>query len=415
MSEGGNRRLSRRERGFVGVLGVPMLGITLAVTTVSAYLPVLLEELSGPAVIGVLIGLEGLFALILPALIGAWSDRIESPIGRRLPFLLAAAAIATVALLLLPALGDSLALMAIALALFFVGYHLYTVPYWALYPDLVPDPVRGRSVGSMGFWRAIGMGAALTGGGVMLAAWEPLPFVVAAAVLAAATGVFIPFAIRHESRGERAPAHGGRLLDGARSLLARDRRIAAVLAANALWEAGVGALRAFAVLFLTVGLGHSLETVSVVMAAVAVTALAAAPVAGTLADRWGELRLLRFAVVVFGVGLLLPLVTTSTVVVAAIPVIAFAAVTVMTLPLSLLMGVLPPSDHGSAAGLFAMSRGAGLLAGPLAAGIAITLLEPVFPGTDGYAAMFAVASLAVLASLPLIAFLRRTAGSGDRG
>jgi maltose/moltooligosaccharide transporter len=187
--------------------------------------------------------------------------------------------------------------------------------------------------------------------------------------------------------------------------------VRSVLAATALWEGAIGALRAFAVLFLTVGLGRSLELTSAVMALVAAAALVAAPLAGTLADRWGELRLLRIAVWAFGLGLLLPVLTTSPLLLAAVPAIAFAAVTVMTLPLSVLMGVLPGGHHGAAAGLFAMSRGVGLLLGPLLAGAAITLLDPLFPATDGYAAMFLVASLSVLASIPLIGYLTRRAGA----
>jgi MFS family permease len=410
MTAGQNGRLTREQRGFVALLGLPMLGVTLTVTIVAAYAPVLLEDLSGPAVIGLLIGLEGLFALIVPPLIGVWSDRIDTGIGSRLPFIVAATVIATAALVLLPLLAGSLVAIAVVLAAFFVGYHVYTAPYWALYPDLVPESIRGRSVGSMGFWRAIGMGAALVGGGLMLATWRPLPFVLAAAVLVAATAAFVPRAARLERRSDHG-AEDRRLLSSVRGLLGGDARVRSVLAANALWEGAIGALRAFAVLFLTVGLGHSLELTSGVMALVAGTALVAAPLAGTLADRWGELRLLRIAVWVFGLGLLLPAVTTSPLLIVAVPAIAFAAVTVMTLPLSLFMGVLPGGQHGAAAGLFAMSRGVGLLLGPLLAGAAIAVLEPVFSATDGYAAMFPVASLAVLSTLPLIGHLARRARS----
>lgn len=406
MTEGG--RLSRRERGFVALIGLPMLGVTLAVTITAAYAPVLLEDLSGPVVIGALIGLEGLFALIVPPLVGEWSDRVETRLGRRLPFLIAATGIAAVALVLLPLLSGSLVALALLLAVFFVGYHVYTAPYWALYPDLVPASIRGRSVGSMGFWRAIGMGVALVGGGVMLAAWQPLPFVLSALVLVAVTVAFVSRAGRMgEPASDSGGEGGGGVLSGARDLLGHHPQVRAVLGATALWEGAIGALRAFAVLFLTVGLGHSLELTSAVMAGVAGAALVASPLAGTLADRWGELRLLRVAVVAFGLGLLLPVITTSPLVLVAVPVIAFAAVTVMTLPLSLLMGVLPSGHHGAAAGVFGMSRGVGLLLGPLLAGAAITLLEPVFAGTDGYAAMFLVASAAVLATLPLIGYLAR--------
>lgn len=66
-------------------------------------------------------------------------------------------------------------------------------------------------------------------------------------------------------------------------------------------------------------------------------------------------------------------------------------------------------DHGAAAGLFATSRGVGLIAGPLLAGGAVALSEDLglLPATNGNAAIFAVASLALLGSLPLLRRTRR--------
>ena len=55
-----------------------------------------------------------------------------------------------------------------------------------------------------------------------------------------------------------------------------------------MWEAGLGALRAFVVLYFTRGLGLSLREVSGALALVGVAALVAAPLAGKLADRFGH-------------------------------------------------------------------------------------------------------------------------------
>ena len=73
----------------------------------------------------------------------------------------------------------------------------------------------------------------------------------------------------------------------------------------------------------------------------------------------------------------------------------------MTLPYSLLMGLLPDHDHGAGAGAFEASRGLGVVLGPILAGVAVETLRPVFGSTQGYAAMFLVASAAVLISVPL--------------
>ncbi len=134
---------------------------------------------------------------------------------------------------------------------------------------------------------------------------------------------------------------------------------------------------------------------------VVVAALIAAPAAGWLGDRFGRLTVLKAALWVYGIGLLAPAISDSPYLLPFVFAGAVAAVTVMTLPYAVLMDVMPDGDDGSAAGVYGFSRGLGLLAGPLLAGAAISVAEPLFASSNGYAAIFAVASLAVLASIPV--------------
>ncbi|MGI9004579.1 MAG: MFS transporter [Pseudonocardia sp.] len=145
-----SRALSWGQRRFLLVLGLPAFGVALAYTVVSTYLPVLLDRLSGPTVTGILLGVEGLIGLVLPILVGGWSDRLRTRIGGRLPFILAGAVFTIPALVLMPLFAGSLAGVAVTLALFLIGYFVYFAPYYALYPDLVPDEIRGRSQGFQG-------------------------------------------------------------------------------------------------------------------------------------------------------------------------------------------------------------------------------------------------------------------------
>jgi len=157
------------------VLGLPAFAISLAYTIVTAYAPVLLGALSGPTVTGALIGCEGLLALVIPPLVGGWSDRHTSRIGNRLPFILVGAALVFVSLVLMPVGDGSLLWVSTWLIAFFVAYLLYYAPYYALYPDLVPRSVRGRSQGIQGALRSAGLLLAMGTGGLMLAAQQELP------------------------------------------------------------------------------------------------------------------------------------------------------------------------------------------------------------------------------------------------
>lgn len=389
------------ERRFLLLLGLPAFALSLSVTTVSGLLPVLLESQSGPLVAGALVAMEGVFALLLPPIVGPWSDRY----GRRLPFVAAAGAIATAALVLM-ALGGPLWLFAVWIALFQVGYFAYLTPYFALYPDLVDDEEAGRAQGLQGAWRSVGLGVAFVAGPFLLGVWRPAPFLVAAAVIAVVTPLFGAVVMRRVREQGRSGTGGAGGFGGLVGLVRSNPAVGWFVVANGLWETALAALRAFAVLFVVQGLGREESFASMVLAVVVVASVVAAPLSGWLADRLGERRVIAVCLWVYGLGAIVPALTQSVAILPVVLLVALAAVSLMTLPYALLMGLLPESDHGSGAALFAISRGLGLLAGPLLAGLAITVLRPVFAGTDGYAALFLVVAAAVLATLPLLRKLR---------
>lgn len=148
-----------------------------------------------------------------------------------------------------------------------------------------------------------------------------------------------------------------------------------------------------------------------VLATVAAAALLAAPTSGWAADRFGDRRVIEGALWVFAAGLLLPFVTVSSWGFPVIAVVAFAAVVVMTLPYSALMGLMPEGEEGSVTGLFGLSHGMGTLLGPVVTGLTIELLKgvPFFADTQGYIALFGVTSAALFVSLVA---LRRSRAEG---
>ena len=109
----------------------------------------------------------------------------------------------------------------------------------------------------------------------------------------------------------------------------------------------------------------------------------------------------------YGLGLLVPLLTQSTLLLlAAAPVVAFGSGVIMTLPYALLIPLMPEGRHGALSGFSSLSRGIGTALGPALAGVAISIARGPLAGTDGYAAMWAVCAVAILASIPLARRLR---------
>jgi MFS family permease len=87
-------------------------------------------------------------------------------------------------------------------------------------------------------------------------------------------------------------------------------------------------------------------------------------------------------------------------------VVAVAAGAVMTLAWSLLYEVMPEDERGSSAGLADATKGVGLLLGPALTGLAIDLAHGRLSATDGYAIMWPVLAVPILASLPVVRSLR---------
>lgn len=410
MTSRGEKRLSGEERRVLALLSLPTLGLALATTVVTTYLPVVAEEfVSSTVVIGLIIGGEGLLALVLPLAVGSWSDRLRTPLGGRLPFLLGATPVLAAALIVLGLVG-SLPAMAAAVFVFFAAYFVAYEPYRALYPDLVGEEVAGRSQSAQAMGRGAGTVLALVGGGLLLAIAQPVPFAVAAAVLLVSTGTFAHFLLRSRGVPDQGRRPESELRDAAGELwrtISRRAVLRTFLAANALWELSLGALKTFVVLYITKGLGIGLSAAAGIIGGAAVFVLAGAAVSGKLGDRFGKRRVMAWALGVYGVGLLMPFLTQEpALLVPVIPFIAFGGGVVMALPYALLIPLMPDDERGALTGFYSFSRGLGTMLGPLLGGVAIEVGQGPLSGTEGYAAVWLVCSAAVLASLPLVHRMR---------
>lgn len=399
-------KLGARQWRFLALLGVPALGITFAVTAVSTYAPVSIGGKSSPVLVGAIVGGEGFFGLFVPVFAGVASDRWAERAQQRVRLMLVASVVGVAGLLVLM-IPDGVWLVAVGAAMYFAGHFAYLAPFQALFADLVPNASSGRSRSAESVWRLTGAASALIAGGFLITAWKPAPFLVAAVLLSVTTAMLWRFLGRTRpvklSGTQRDVSQAWR----ATFEVLRDRRVRLLAAANVLWNITLSALRAFVVLFFTLGLGRSPSFVSgVVFPLVALGMAASAPISGKLADRWGPVRLLQVAVPVYGGGLLLPGFSQASWVLGCVPVVAAAAATTMVVPFAALMRFMPEKDHGAVSGVFTLSRGAGTLLGPLLAGAAISLLRGPLSSTHGYAAMWFVIGAATLATIPILIRIR---------
>jgi len=403
---------------LIWILGLGAFGLAFSITTLT-FLPVELGRFtSSGTLIALILGAEGVFALSLSPVIGPWSDTFHTPLGRRRPFMLVAIGPMAFCLSLM-AFMPNLWTTALVVMAFFFAYYVYEPPYRGLYPDLLPGNVFGRAQGAQHILRGIALGAALIGGGFLLDAWAPAPFLVAAFVTTAACGAVVVFV--REDGGH------GRVFRGFRAYLKtswcivkEEADVRSFLIANAAWEGTFAAARIFVVLFITKGLHESPGIASLVLATVAGGYVIAAIWSGRIADRVGLGRVIFFCSFVYGGGLLVGGFATvwHDWYYGLIFPVAIAGGAVMTQAWGLLFKLMPPKHRGAISGLATTTKGIGILVGPLLAGGAKDLFAPYLSATHGYQVIWPACALPILAVIPVVAHLARVEaanGTAARG
>lgn len=108
--------------------------------------------------IGVVMSVDNVLAVFLLPIIGAISDKVDTRIGKRTPFVLVGTLLSVIFMLFLP-LSDrtqNLWLFIIALGLTLIAMALYRSPSVALMPDLTPKPLRSKANAVINLMGAVG-------------------------------------------------------------------------------------------------------------------------------------------------------------------------------------------------------------------------------------------------------------------
>lgn len=114
-----------------------------------AIIPLILKNTFGfkETVTGTIMALDNVIAIFLLPLFGALSDRVNTRLGKRIPFIIIGTGFAVVLMMMLP-FADSqqnLFLFIGALALLLIAMGFYRSPAVALMPDLTPKPLRSKA------------------------------------------------------------------------------------------------------------------------------------------------------------------------------------------------------------------------------------------------------------------------------
>lgn len=163
--------------GKLFVIGFGFFGVSVLWSLYNTYVPILLEKkfLLDSAQIGFFMSLDNIAALFIQPPVGAWSDRLRTKIGRRLPFILIGAPIAAIAFGLVP-LATALPVFVACTVTTILAMAFWRTPVVALMPDVTPSRLRSQANGIINFMGGLGLVLGTSIGSMLVKQNQALPF-----------------------------------------------------------------------------------------------------------------------------------------------------------------------------------------------------------------------------------------------
>jgi len=171
--------------GKTFLLGLGFFGVSVIWSVYNAFVPIFLADrfLVAAGFIGFFMTLDNIAALLIQPAVGAWSDRLRTPLGRRIPFIIIGAPLAALAFILLP-ISKSLILFFLAATLLLLSMAVWRTPVVALMPDITPSKRRSQANGIINFMGGIGAIIAFLGGSALYKMNPNYPFLLGSGLVA---------------------------------------------------------------------------------------------------------------------------------------------------------------------------------------------------------------------------------------
>jgi len=241
--------------GKTFLLGFGFFGVSVIWGVYNAFVPLFLANKFGltPVLVGFFMTLDNIAALLIQPPVGAWSDRLRTPIGRRMPFILIGAPVGALAFGLIP-LAAVLPLFVACTTTLLLSMAFWRTPVIALMPDITPSRFRSQANGIINFMGGVGAIISFLGGAALYEMNTAFPFWMGSLLVIVASllvFIFIKEPQVYES-GEEKPGMIASLKDVLRD---PDRSALRLLLAIFFWFLGYNGIEAFFTLYATNHLG----------------------------------------------------------------------------------------------------------------------------------------------------------------
>ena len=183
----------RLNYGKTFLLGFGFFGVSVIWMVYNSFVPLFLENRFGlnAGWIGFFMTLDNIAAFFIQPTVGAWSDRLRTPIGRRLPFILIGAPVGAAVFGLIP-LAAVLPLFVACTSTLLLSMAFWRTPVVALMPDITPSRFRSQANGIINLMGGLGSIIATLIGGRLYDINPAFPFWMGSGlVIAAALLVFL--------------------------------------------------------------------------------------------------------------------------------------------------------------------------------------------------------------------------------
>ncbi len=243
--------------GKIFLLGFGFFGVSVIWGTYNAFVPLFLANKFhlDPAWIGFFMTLDNIAALLIQPPIGAWSDRLRTPIGRRMPFILVGAPIGALVFGLIP-LAAILPLFVACTSTLLLSMALWRTPVVALMPDITPSPFRSQANGIINFMGGVGSIISFLLGSRLYEINPAYPFWLGSALVLLSTILVFSF-IREPKEFVSSEEKQPGLLESLKSVIGdKDKSALRVLMAILFWFISYSAIEAFFTLYAQNYLGY---------------------------------------------------------------------------------------------------------------------------------------------------------------
>ncbi len=240
---------SRLNYGKTFLLGFGFFGVSVVWGVYNAFVPIFLSEKFdiAPAFIGFFMTLDNIAALFIQPPVGAWSDRLKTPLGRRIPFIIIGAPITALAFGLIP-LASIIPIFVACTSTTLLSAALWRTPVVALMPDITPSAFRSQANGIINFMGGIGSIIALQAGGLLYKMSPNFPFWLGSALVLVSALIVYLF-IEEPKEYEQAEQQPGMLASLREVLNDEDKSGLRLLFAIFFWFVGYSALETFFTLY----------------------------------------------------------------------------------------------------------------------------------------------------------------------